>query len=441
MSQLLTHCLDTQTPGHGLLGERKRDVGTAVVVVTGAGVTFGGWWGGGEALPLTQTRPDKTLLLPDWYTALTRPTPGPATSAASTFDPAADPARLRTTPHPGTHHLPIKTLTGVAVLIPLSSFRGQTTVHRARPLCHFLTAWSSSVLGTQAAIAIDLINTAGTKDTGRRLALVDIDPAVWPSEAWSTFTSIPVITIYTGPTVITWVWVAVVGILFTGVSLPALLADAGEGVPAGHTGSPVLTGVRKTAAILSYITGSPLPSRGTLALEGVSLIMTCPSIVTGNLVTLALTGVAGLPLPAVHTLTEEISHQVSTCSSIMAWTSAAVIYIGLTVVPLPAVSTDTLVYTDFIYTGSSVTTRVALTIINILVTVCASEALLTVTAELSSSLAPTASVRPTHVGGDVPLPSRGTVGSHGNRAAVNHFARAGVTVVFEVRAVFPFVVV
>ena len=39
---------------------------------------------------------------------------------------------------------------------------------------------------------------------------------------------------------------------------------------------------------LTYVTGGSLPARGTLALEGVSLVMARAPVVTGRLVTLAL---------------------------------------------------------------------------------------------------------------------------------------------------------
>ena len=39
---------------------------------------------------------------------------------------------------------------------------------------------------------------------------------------------------------------------------------------------------------LTYVTGGALPARGTLALEGVALVVTRAPVVTGRLVTLAL---------------------------------------------------------------------------------------------------------------------------------------------------------
>lgn len=78
---------------HGLLVEREGDVGTAVVLVTGAGAAFGGRRRrvGAPALPEPQAGSHEAVALSDGDTALARRTP------ASTF--GAQLARLRATPH------------------------------------------------------------------------------------------------------------------------------------------------------------------------------------------------------------------------------------------------------------------------------------------------------------------------------------------------------
>lgn len=71
--QLLTHFLHGQTSRHDLLVEGEGDVGAAVVLVTGAGVAFGGRWGrvGAPALSKVRARLYKAVALPDGDAALT----------------------------------------------------------------------------------------------------------------------------------------------------------------------------------------------------------------------------------------------------------------------------------------------------------------------------------------------------------------------------------
>lgn len=190
---------------------------------------------------------------------------------------------------------------------------------------------------------------------------------------------------------------AVVGILGARGSLPAFLADAGERLPRHHTSASILTGVWKTTGVFGYVTCCTLPPWRTLALECIALIMAGASVVACGFIALTFTGVASLSLPAVFTLAEEISHQVSTCPSIMTRVSAAVIYVDLTVVALPAVAADALVHTDFVDAGASITAGVALAVVDVLMAVGASEALLTLAAELAPGLAPTATMRSTHI--------------------------------------------
>lgn len=78
---------------HGLLVEGEGDVGAAVVLVTGAGVAFGGRRGrvGAPALAEAEARLHKAVALPDGDAALACGT------AASTF--GTELARRGPTPH------------------------------------------------------------------------------------------------------------------------------------------------------------------------------------------------------------------------------------------------------------------------------------------------------------------------------------------------------
>lgn len=136
-------------------------------------------------------------------------------------------------------------MAGVAVFVPSETIEDDTSINRAMFFRLFMTVGSRPVRGTQAAIAVDLIHTVGAKGTGRGLALINIDPAVWTSEACSTLAAVPVIPVHTGPAVVAWVGTAVVGILGARGALPAFLADAGERFPSHHAGSSILTRVGK----------------------------------------------------------------------------------------------------------------------------------------------------------------------------------------------------
>lgn len=81
---------------------------------------------------------------------------------------------------------------------------------------------------TQAAISIDFIHTGGAKGTWRGLTLINVDPTVWTRKSSRALTSVPVIPIHTGPTVVARVGTAVVGIFRTRGTLPAFFADAGK---------------------------------------------------------------------------------------------------------------------------------------------------------------------------------------------------------------------
>lgn len=70
--QLLTHILHSQALRHGLRFEGEGDVGAAVVLVTGAGVAFGGTRGrvGAPALSKAGAGLHKAVALPDGDAAL-----------------------------------------------------------------------------------------------------------------------------------------------------------------------------------------------------------------------------------------------------------------------------------------------------------------------------------------------------------------------------------
>lgn len=121
------------------------------------------------------------------------------------------------------------------------------------------------------------------------------------------------------------------------------------------------------------------------------------SVVACGFIALTFAGVACLSLPTILALTEEISHQVSTCASIMTGVSTAVIDVDLAMVTLPAVTADALVHTNFVNAGASIAAWVTLTVVDVLVAVGASETLLALTAELAPGLAPTATMRSTHI--------------------------------------------
>lgn len=60
-----------------------------------------------------------------------------------------------------------------------------------------------------------------------------------------------------------------------------------------------------------------------------------------------------------------------------------------------------------------------------LVTVCPSESLLTLAAELSTSVTPTPPVGTAHIGRNQTHPTRCAIGRHCHRAAVNHWKQGG----------------
>lgn len=121
------------------------------------------------------------------------------------------------------------------------------------------------------------------------MAFVDVYPAVRPSKTRGTFTTIPVVSIYTGPAVVTRMRAAVIGILSTNRPLPAFFADTGEGVAIDHTGASIVTGAWQAATIPGYVAGCSFPATRAHALKRIPFIRAGTTIVARGLVTLAVT--------------------------------------------------------------------------------------------------------------------------------------------------------
>lgn len=426
-----TNLLHRHTLCHDILVEGEGDVGAAALQVTpGCGR---GPVGGPPALPLAEAGLDEAALVPDGDAGL----PGWTLGAASLTVQAA---RFRSTPKLCADDSPVVTAALVAVFVPRASVQSHQPSDHTGPPRRFLAAGPGPSWWTDAAVTVDFIHTGGAEGAGRRLTLIDVDPAVWAGEPRSTFTSVPVVSIDTGPTVITGMRTAVVGIVAAGGALPALLTDAAEGVSVHHAGSSVLAGTRQTAAVLRDVTGGPLPACSAHTLEGVDFIIAGSPVVTGRLVTLTLSRVTGLSLPAVVTLAVEVVDQIPTDAAVLTGSRAAVIDVVLAGRSVPAFSTDALILTDFIDTGCSIQTGGALTVVYILVAVRAGESLLTLAAELSASVTATPPVGAAHVGRNQTHPARCAIGRHSHCAAVNHFAGRGAAVVLQARAVLALVV-
>lgn len=419
--------------GHHLFVKGEGDVGTVVLVV-GIRVAFGPHrlLVGGPAFPHGSTRVGEAVVI------LHRDTGVASRALAGAF--AVQDTRPRATPNLRTGDFSIQTLTGIAVVIPLSPIWHYPNTGNARPSCNFLASWTTATRGANATVPVNFIYTGGSKGTGRGLAFVDIDPAVRPGEAWSTLTAVPVLSIHTSATVVTRMRTAVVCVLGTCGSFPALLADTSERVPADYTGTTVVTGVWQAAAVPRYVTSGSFPSRRTHALESVPLVIARPPVVARRLITLAVTGVASFSFPPIFTFTEEVVDQVSASSSIVARVFTAVINIRFTICSFPSIATNTFVGVDAINASATIFTGVALTVIDILMTVGASESFVAFTGEFSTRLALALPVRTTDIGRDVANPLGCAVGSHCHGATVNYFARSRAAVILQVGAVLPFVI-
>lgn len=236
--------------------------------------------GGAPALPLPRARLHEAALVLQRLAGLSLRT-------LRAWRLREETAGARATLKLGAGGPPVVAAADVAVVVPPAAVQSQLPPpHHTGPPRRFLAAGASYSWRTDAAESIDFIHTCGAEGAGRRLALIDVDSAVWTGETRRTFTSIPVVSIHTGPTVVAGMRTAVVGVLAAGGALPAFLADAAERVSVHHAGSSILTGTQHTAAVLRDATGRALPAGSTMTLEGVSFIVAGSSVVTRLLVTL-----------------------------------------------------------------------------------------------------------------------------------------------------------
>lgn len=250
MPEFPTHLLHRHPLWHGVLVEGEGDV--SAVALRLAECAYGRPVSR-PTLALRGTRLDETLLIADRHTQLTWRTV-PSTRAKHT-------ARFRATEQLSACDNAFVTVASIAIFSPLCSINSNPTANHTRTSCDFLTSGSGSAWWTQAAVAVNFIHTGRAERTGRRLALIDVDAAVWSCKPTGALTAVPVIPVHTRPTVITWLWVAIIGILAAGGPFPAFFADAGEAVACHHTRGSVLTRVRQAAAVLGNITRGSFPSR------------------------------------------------------------------------------------------------------------------------------------------------------------------------------------
>lgn len=146
-----------------------------------------------------------------------------------------------TTKHLCAVHFSVDAVAAVAFFLPAAAMRKlQPGIVAALSYAYeLLTSGASSPKWTDAAVAVDLIHTGSTVGARRGLAFVNVDSTIRPSKPWGALTAEPVNAIHTYAPIVTWVRVAVVYILLACGAFPALLADAGEGVPASHAGPSV----------------------------------------------------------------------------------------------------------------------------------------------------------------------------------------------------------
>lgn len=224
--------------------------------------------------------------------------------------------------------------------------------------------------------------------------------------------------------------VAVVCVLSTGGALPALLADAGEGVSSSHTRPPIGTRTGGACAVFGCVAGVSFPTRWAGTAKSIPVVIAGASIAAGGFITLTLSGMAGLALPVVGTLAIEVVHQVNAASAVLAGIVSALVDIEVAESTLPAVRTEALKGVHTVNAGSSVSTGVADAVVDILMTVDATETCITDAGEVSCWLADAVSSWTAHVGGYVAHSSR-VIGCYSNSAAVNHLTWGGLAVLFE----------
>lgn len=146
-----------------------------------------------------------------------------------------------TTKHLCAVHFSVDAVAAVAFFLPAAAVRKlqPSVVAGLSDAYELLTSGPSSPKWTDAAVTIDLVYTSSTIGAWGGLALVNVDSTIRSSKPRGALAAKPVDTVHTYATIVTWVRIAVVYILFTCGAFPALLADAGEGVPASHTGPSI----------------------------------------------------------------------------------------------------------------------------------------------------------------------------------------------------------
>lgn len=290
-------------------------------------------------------------------------------------------------------------MAAVAVLLPVTAmWKLQPSIAASLPNTYkLLASGSCSTEWTDAAETVDLVHTGGTVGTGRRLALVYVDSAVWSGEPRGALTPKPVDSVHTDTAIVTWMRVAVVYILAAGGAFPALFADAGESVSSSHTGPTVGARTGGACAVLGCVAGVSSPSRRAGTAESVYVVVAGSSVTAGGRVTLALTGMAGLALPVVGTLAVEVVHQIHAAPAVLTRVVSALVDIEVTESTLPTIGTDALKRVHSINAGPSVPTGVAGAVVDILMAVDAAEARVTEAGEVSGGLADASSSRPADV--------------------------------------------
>lgn len=191
----------------------------------------------------------------------------------------------------GAAHVPVHALTAVTLHVPAAAVRKLQPVVLARlpQTDEVLAARPGVSRSTDAAIAVDLVDTGGTFSAGQRLTLIYVDATVRSGESWSALATKPVHAVHAQSSVVAWMRVTVVYILCAGGPLPAAFTDALEAVCSSDTRPSVLTRSSVTRAVLGCVAGAAAPTRGAAAEERVAVIQTRPAVTAGLRVALALT--------------------------------------------------------------------------------------------------------------------------------------------------------
>lgn len=341
-------------------------------------------------------------------------------------------ARPTTAKHLCALHFSVDAVAAVAFFLPAAAVRKLQpgAVAALSYAYELLTSGASSPEWTDAAVAVNLIHTSSTIGTRGGLAFVNIDATVRSGEPRGALAAEPVDAIHANAPIVTRVRVAVVYVLLACGAFPALLADAGEGVPASHAGPSVQARAGGARVVLGHVASVSGPAWWTRTAESVPMVVAGASIVAGCSVTLTLTRMTGLALPAVGALAVEVVHQVHAAAAIFTRVVSTLIHVEVAQSPLPAVRTHTLERVDAVDARAAILTRVTHAVIDILMTVDAAEALVADTAEVPGGVAHAAPARPAHVGRNVPHQG-GVVGCHGNGTAVDHLTGGSLAVVLH----------